>query len=139
MTAICPRCSAVRAAGHWVHDDDRLNEAKRDEGSDSVLCPGCDRLAKHRVDGVVTLRSRMLTEHREEAMNLIHNVADRASGNIAARIVDIEDHGAEIQVTTTDQHLAERIGKEFERAFSGELEIQWPKGEEFVRVLWERA
>lgn len=138
MTRICRDCDAIEIDGHWTHDADALSVAKR-KGTDTALCPGCDRVAKHRIDGVVTLTSGMLDEHREDALNLIRNVARRRQGSdVAARIASMEEHPGEIVVTTTDRHLAERIGKEFEKAFAGDLDIQWPKGEEFVRVFWRR-
>jgi NMD protein affecting ribosome stability and mRNA decay len=140
MTSVCPQCSAVRVQGHWSYDDRVLAATLKSGDFESVLCPGCERLAKHRVDGVVTLRSPLLDEHREEALNLIHNVAQkRLAHSVAARIAQIEEGPGEIRVATTEQHLAERIGKEFEKAYSGDLEIQWPKGEEFVRVTWARG
>ncbi len=72
-------------------------------------------------------------------MNLIHNEADkRRHKNVAARVVTVEDDADGLVVQTTEHSLAERIGKEFERAFSGVLNIQWLPKEEFVRVTWTR-
>lgn len=139
MTKICRQCEAIMTNSHWVYDDIAVSTAKRTHRFEYATCTGCERLAKKRVDGIVTLRSPLLDAHRGDAMNLIHNVAERShTTNVAARIAGIDERKGQITVTTTDRHLAERIGKEFEKAYSGRLDIKWPKGEEFVRVVWER-
>lgn len=103
------------------------------------LCPGCERIEKRRVDGIVILQGDFLKRHREDAVNLIHNIAEkRRLKNIAARIFDLVETEGGITVETTDRHLAESIGKEFEKAFHGHLDIQWLKKEEFARVIWRR-
>jgi NMD protein affecting ribosome stability and mRNA decay len=137
---VCRTCSAVERDGHWADDPAGAKALRADGGAQLVTCPGCDRIARRRVDGVVVLTSPMLDQHRDEALNLIRNVAERRhKSDVAARIVDIEEAPGRLTVTTTCRHLAERIGKEFEKAHSGSLDIRWPKGEEFVRVSWKRA
>jgi hypothetical protein len=42
-------------------------------------------------------------------------------------------------VTTTDVHLPQRIGRALERAWQGELDIQYAGDEYSVRARWRRG
>lgn len=43
-----------------------------------------------------------------------------------------------IAVTTTDVHLARRIGEALHRAYQGQLDIKYSQDEYLVRVNWTR-
>ncbi len=136
---ICPSCYAVCENQRWAFDEGKREMAMSTNGWEKQLCPGCERVARGQVDGVVHLRGDFLKTHREEAKNLIRSVAEKKlRKNIAARIYHIEEKGDEIIIETTDRSLAERLGKEFERAYSGHLDIQWQQGSAFARVYWTR-
>lgn len=136
---ICSRCMAVFDGHKWFYDEGEHAKLMRRKRADMVLCPGHERIAKRRIDGVVTLRGNFLREHYDEALNLINNIADRQlHRNVASRVYNIEQNGGGITVETTDKSLAERIGREFEKAFNGDLLIQWLQDADFVRVNWQR-
>ncbi len=136
---ICPSCYAVCVDQKWDFDEDARAKAMKGNGWQKQLCPGCERVAKGQVDGVVYLRGDFLNTHREEAKNLIRSVAQKKlHKNIAARIYHIEENKDEIVIETTDRVLAERLGKEFEKAYSGHLDIQWQHHSDFARVYWTR-
>ena len=85
------------------------------------------------------MKGNFLANHKEEAKHLIGNVAERKlRRNIAARICHFEEKDDEIVIETTDKALAERLGKEFEKAYSGTLDIQWLQADSFARVYWQR-
>lgn len=136
----CPKCFALFDGHKWFYDLPQLERLKKKKAVLAKLtCPGCERIEKKRVDGIVILQGDFLQRHRGEAINLIKNIAEkRRSKNIAARIFDFNETAEGITVETTDRHLAESIGKECEKAFHGHLDIQWLKKEEFVRVVWRR-
>jgi NMD protein affecting ribosome stability and mRNA decay len=136
---ICPSCYAVCSDQKWDFDEAVRAKAMKGNGWEKHLCPGCERVAKGQVDGVVYLRGDFLNTHREEAKNLIRSVAQKKlRKNIAARIYHIEEKKDEIVIETTDRVLAERLGKEFEKAYSGHLDIQWQQHSDFARVYWTR-
>lgn len=136
---ICGRCSAVYDGHKWYDDVDLHSELERGGTAEISLCPGDERLEKRRVDGVVTLNGEFLRKHKTEAVNLIHNISEKhRKRNIAARLLEVKEENGGIVVETTEVTLAEKIGKEFERAFSGSLNIDWLHGAEFVRVNWKR-
>jgi NMD protein affecting ribosome stability and mRNA decay len=136
---ICPACYAIFVEKRWTFDESMREKAMRKNHWEKCLCPGCDRVARGKVDGVVRLKGRFLADHKEEAKNLIRRVAEnKLKKNIAARIAHIEEKEDEIVIETTDQALAERLGKEFERAYHGHLDIQWQEKSSFARVFWQR-
>lgn len=103
------------------------------------MCPGCLRLERGIVEGVVHLEGGFLWHHDQEVRNLIKRVADnRRRRNVAARIASLEEGTEGWTIQTTDHSLAERMGKELERAFSGELHMSWQRKDQFVRVNWKR-
>lgn len=139
MIRICPRCDAVYHNLRWTFDRALHEKLKREKGVEKKLCPGCERIQKRHVDGVVTLKGKFLHQHKKEVLNMVMRIAQaRRKTNVAARILNLADHRDEIEIETTDRHLAERIGKELEKAFHGDMSIKWPKKEEFVRVNWKR-
>lgn len=136
---ICPSCYAVNDGQKWAFDEKARGKAMKGNGWEKHLCPGCERVARGQVDGVVYLRGDFLNAHKEEAKNLIRSVAQKKlHKNIAARIYHIEEKNGEMVIETTDRVLAERLGKEFEKAFSGHLDIQWQHHSDFARVYWTR-
>lgn len=138
-TKICSRCMAVYDGHKWFYDEGQHTRLMRTRNIELSLCPGHQRIEKRRVDGVVTLKGNFLMKHYDEAVNLINNIADRQlHRNVAARVYNMKKNGDGITVETTDKSLAERIGREFERAFNGNLIIQWLQGADFVRVNWQR-
>lgn len=58
--------------------------------------------------------------------------------NAASKILSITDCEDYIEILTTTEWLAVRIGKEMEKAFKGKLEIKRPTQEQFVQVRWSR-
>ncbi len=135
---VCPSCRAVCVDQHWMLEPER-RAFRKPETKESELCPGCERVSRGRVDGIVRLRGDFLARHKDEAKHLINNIAQRKlQKNIAARICRFEERDDEIVIETTDRTLAERLGKEFERAYSGKLDIKWQEKANFARVYWQR-
>jgi len=138
-TKICSRCMAVYDGHKWLYDEGEHARLMRTRKAEATLCPGHERIEKRRIDGVVTLKGNFLKSHYDEAINLINNIANKQlHRNVAARVYNMEQNGNGLTVETTDKSLAERIGREFERAFNGDLLIQWLQGADFVRVSWQR-
>jgi hypothetical protein len=50
----------------------------------------------------------------------------------------VEADGEGTLVTTTDTHLARRIGAALHDAYKGELEYRYNKQENLLRVAWSR-
>ena len=57
--------------------------------------------------------------------------------NPLERIIELKDMGDIVDITTTHEKLAQRIGKKVHKACQGELEIKWTK-DKITRVIWQR-
>ncbi|MHB1415299.1 MAG: BCAM0308 family protein [Chloroflexota bacterium] len=137
---LCPRCHAISEIKRWYYDEDRYQELKNKQEAQFAVCPGCERIERQIYEGDVVLRGPFLAQHKEEALHLIYHAEDQArQKNPISRLASVEDNGDEVKVITTTRWLAERIGKEFRKAFNGDLEIQRLPREKFSRVRWERA
>jgi hypothetical protein len=106
---------------------------------ESRMCPGDQRIENGQVEGVVTLSGAFLGTHREEVKNVVNRVArEGRHRNVAARIFEMVEQDNTLVIETTDEHLAERMGKEVEKAFKGDLKIKWQEKDTFARVTWRR-
>jgi hypothetical protein len=137
---VCPRCGAVYDGHRWIPEPDaELERLLAKKAHETRLCPGDLRLERRQVEGVVTLRGLFMKPHIDEIKNLIKRVArDGRKRNVAARVFDITEDEGSLVIETTDEHLAERMGKEVEKAFKGKLEIKWQEKDAFARVVWQR-
>lgn len=138
-TLICPRCHAISDRKRWYFDERRYRRLVGQTGIGVRTCPGCERLDRKLYEGEVHLRSPLLLQNKQQALGMIRNEARKSMlENPIARVAIVQDHGEEIAVLTTTAFLAERIGKEFKKAFDGRLLIDRLFREKFARVTWER-
>lgn len=138
--AACTECQAVYQRRHWFFDHDAYVRETMQPATRMVLCPACQKIRDRYAEGQVTLRaSSFLAEHKEEIVRLIHNEEERAKGfNPLERLVELTDSEEGIVVTTTNEKLAQRIGRSLKSAYHGQTTYQWsdPK---FLSVEWSRS
>ena len=139
-TALCPGCHALFRHRRWFFDEDLYLEVKDRPEVHSLTCPACLKKEHGYFEGEVSvLHSPFLNNHREEIMNLIHNEEERAKGvNPLERIVAITEEKNRMIVTTTNERLAQRIGRELNKAYRGRTEYHWSEDTKLLRVTWER-
>jgi hypothetical protein len=76
-----------------------------------------------------------LPERRQEIEQLVRHVEERErKEHPMKRIMDLEASDEGMVVRTTDLHLARDFGTALERAYGGELKIDY--AEDVVRVTW---
>ena len=130
--AVCPQCGVIYHKGRW-------QRAARPEKANEHLCPACHRVNDRNPAGYVTLAGPYLDAHSEDMLRLIRNEEAReAKDHPLQRIMEIENREGVVTVTTTDVHLARRIGDALRGAFHGELVIKYSPDEYLVRVYWKR-
>jgi len=135
--AVCGRCGAVYRNKRWYLHLDITDEERR--GAKEVLCPACRRTQDHMPEGIVVLEGEFLARHKEEILNLVRNEEEDAMGlNPLERIMEVKDKGDKVEITTTSEHLAQRIGRAVHSAYSGELEIKFSQDVRLTRVHWRR-
>lgn len=127
----CASCGAVFRDGRWQWIED--------SGAAPVTCPACQRIEDRYPAGFVTLSGEFLQEHRDEILGLVHKVETREkSQHPLKRLMEVRDEGGEISITTTDLQLARSIGEALQHAYEGELDYQYTKAADSLRVTWKR-
>jgi len=128
----CPVCGAVFTGGRWTW-------STADENANEELCPADQRIKDKVAAGVVTINGAFFDSHRDEIVSLIKNQEKLEKGrHPLERLMSIKPSGKGLRVETTGIHLARRLGDALEGAYQGKLEFNYLKGQEKVRVSWER-
>ncbi len=139
---ICPTCHAVCRNRRWVIDEKEFAALTR-KGAVTVAvwrrCPACRKIEDGFPAGMVTLSGGYLRGHREDILNLVRNEERRAMGiNPLERIIRMEEKGEKMEIATTDEKLAQRIGREVRKACGGTVEYKWSEDSKLLRVNWAR-
>lgn len=139
-TTICPECHAIQEHHRWVMDERRAGMMlKKKEGVSLRRCPACRKTADGFPFGLVSLEGAYLAFHHDEILNLVRNEEKRAMGfNPMARIMYLRESGGRVEVATTDEKLAQRIGRELRKACHGTVEYKWSEDAKLLRVRWSR-
>jgi hypothetical protein len=90
--------------------------------------------------GFVYLDGSFYVTHQKEIEQLLQNEAARAEAdNPLARIMEFT-RGKEHQLTvsTTTEHLAQRLGHALEKAFAGHTQYDFSHENKLARVMWQR-
>lgn len=136
-TAVCSRCRAVWHEKRWHVESPKLAHLLSQAEIAAIVCPACHQLEEGLYDGEVLLEGEVLRRERAAAMGLIHHVEQAVRmGNPMNRIGALDPSEGSIVVHTIGRFLAERIGKEFLKAYHGTLTIDRQKDGLFVRVRW---
>ena len=138
-TAICKKCGMIYRNKRWLLDEAELNRLSVESGVTKVLCEACQRMADDNPAGVVTLSGSYLQEHENDILNMIKRTEARSrTKNPLGRIMEINQEGNVLTISTTEDKLAQKLGREIYKAHRGELHYQWSHDQEFVRVNWSR-
>ena len=134
-----PEGASCKGCGIVYHNKRWQTESTQGESKVEVLCPACQRMKDHNPAGVVTLSGPYLASHKEEILNTIkQQEAKSREKNPIGRIMEIKEDGERITVTTTEDKLAQKLGREIYKSQKGELHYQWSHDQRMVRVEWMR-
>ncbi|MDO8683825.1 MAG: BCAM0308 family protein [Armatimonadota bacterium] len=137
---VCSECKSVYHDQRWYLESqaqEALKKSKTELGY--TVCPACLKIRDKMPGGIVHLAGAFLISHKDEILNLIHNEGDRAKSiNPLERVMDIETVNAGMDVLTTNERLAQRIGKALHRAYHGEVSYNWSQDTKLARVNWRR-
>jgi len=129
---VCPRCLAVYHEGRWQW-------LSRPPEAHEQICPACHRVADRYPAGSVMLRGEFLQQHKQEVLNIArHQEALARAEHPLARIIEIKENEDGTLITTTDPHLARRIGEAVHHACAGELDFHYAEESNVLRVTWKR-
>ena len=136
---VCTVCHAIYRNKRWYLKEQEYVEVRESEESHKTVCPACRKMKELYPEGVVTLKGNYLWKHEEEIINILRSTENNAMGkNPLERIMSIKPEGDEMVIETTEEKLAEHIGRALHRAHQGELKIDWSDNHSLCRVTWER-
>jgi NMD protein affecting ribosome stability and mRNA decay len=136
---VCTKCHAIYNNKRWTLDKDLYEKKIEQKNTNKVLCPACRKVKDKFPGGIVKLRGEFLTDHRNEILRLVKNEEKRARGfNPLERIMSIEDIQDGIEITTTNEKLAQKIGKSLQKAYQGRVHYKWSDDTKLLRAEWER-
>jgi len=136
---VCRKCGASYRNRHWTMEPEEVREGVSEPVAGTVICPACQRMADDNPAGIVTLQGDYLLEHEDEILNILkHTEARSRQKNPLARIMEIRQDADVITIATTEDKLAQKLGREVYKAHRGELHYQWSHENRLVRVAWNR-
>ena len=128
--SVCPVCRLVYENGRW-------QQGNAPEGAPSEICPACHRMRDRFPAGYVTIEGPFAYEHRAEILRTARNFAERMQAeHPLERIMAVEEAGEKLEITTTDIHLAQGIGRALYHAYHGSLVYSFSESEYQLRVTW---
>ncbi|HET9787746.1 MAG TPA: BCAM0308 family protein [Pyrinomonadaceae bacterium] len=139
---VCETCGAVYANRRWTAPDTAEGEKKHKHWrpSQMTVCPACEQIRSGEPRGFVYLDGAFFVAHHEEIEQLLNNEAERAAeDNPLARILEWRpDDGHKLTVTTTTEHLAQRLAHALVKAFKGWAHYDFSHENKLARVSWQR-
>lgn len=136
--AICEWCYSVYRNKRWYADQRIFMEVSKKHGVIKVVCPACLKMRDNFPGGILTLKGKGILLYKKDLMNLIRNEEERARGlNPLERIMSIREDGyGNIIISTTNEKLAQRLGREIKKAFHGSVSYHWSHDNKLLRVDW---
>ena len=140
--AKCGTCGAVYADRRWMSAGAPRKAGKEKHWIPQTItvCPACKQKHAGIAAGFVYISGDFLPSHRPEIEHLLVNEAERASvdnplGQIMGRETDEEGR---LVISTTTEHLAQRLGHALEKAFDGAIRYDFSHENKLARVYWHR-
>lgn len=139
--SVCEGCRAVNMNKRWYAEGDVDVNALRNPEAAKSICPACLKMRDNFPGGIVTLKGNFVLPHKKELMRLIKNEEERARGlNPLERVMSVKEDGhGSLVISTTNEKLAQRLGRAVKKAFHGAVAYHWSHDNKLVRVDWERA
>lgn len=135
---VCPKCHAISRKKRWYLDEAEYALLAR-TGAVLRHCPACRKIMDGFPSGVVTLRGKFLQTHHGDLLAIVRNEERRArETNPLERIMEIRDGDERVEILTTDEKLAQRIGREIRKAYRGTVSYKWSEDANLIRVDWSR-
>ncbi len=136
----CEVCHAVYRNKRWYAAPDVSASETTHPNALAVVCPACLKIRDNFPGGIVTLKGGYVLAHKDALLNLIKNEENRARGlNPLERVMAIKENGyGSIVISTTNEKLAQRIGRAIGKAFHGKVTYRWSHDNKLARVDWVR-
>ncbi|MGA8262660.1 MAG: BCAM0308 family protein [Arenicellales bacterium] len=129
---VCPDCGAVYSQGRWAWGEAPATAHK-------APCPACQRISDQVPAALLSLSGDFFQAHKDEIVRLIENYETRERAeHPLKRIMSVREEDGALVVAFTDSHLARGTGEALHHAYQGELDHQYMKSDNLLRVAWRR-
>lgn len=138
--AVCGRCGSRYEGRRWVSPAVVASRRGPARGRvRDVICPACKQIASGLPSGFLSIGGAFVMIHRGDIEQLLRNEAARAAlDNPLGRIMTWEPKADGFVVTTTTEHLAQRLGHALEKAYGGTVVYDFSHENKVARVAWRR-
>jgi RNase P subunit RPR2 len=138
--SMCEGCRAVYMNKRWYAGNVVFTTAKKKSEIVTVVCPACMKIRDNFPGGIVTLKGDYVLPHKTDLMNLVRNEEERAHElNPLERVIAVKENGlGSIVISTTNEKLAQHIGRAIKKAFHGDVSYRWSHDNKLARVDWIR-
>jgi hypothetical protein len=136
---VCSDCGAVYVRRRWTKSGSVVRQ-HQPHPMQITVCPACKQNRAGEPRGFVFVDGAFARLHEQEIENLLWNEVQRASeDNPLARILEWKKGNEhQLTVTTTTEHLAQRLGHALEKAFCGNVRYDFSHENKLARVSWQR-
>ena len=137
---VCAVCLALWHDKHWSLTagvaTESLGGAKK---SANVLCPACKKVRDDFAEGYVEISGDFAVRHMDEIMKILLAKEARAMRiNPLERIIGMRKGKKSLEVRTTTEKLAQRLGRMLGKTLNGNVAYKWSKDTKVARVSWTR-
>jgi hypothetical protein len=130
--SVCEDCRVVFSKGIFKW------ETKPPKNAYKMNCPACLRIRDNFEGGLLFLEGTFLENHKDELINLVKNTEKlEKATHPMERVMEIKDNGDTMEIKTTYEHLARRIGDSIEKAYKGVLNYNYLE-DKHIRINWKR-
>jgi len=139
--AVCGLCGALYFKRRWIGaDSEHGAEENHFRPAKVTTCPACIQIQGGAPSGYVYVKGSFFIAHRDEVESLLRNEAERAAeDNPLARIMLWKENGdGKLTLSTTTEHLAQRLGHALEKAYDGKVDYDFSHENKLARVTWQR-
>jgi hypothetical protein len=139
--AVCPGCGAVYVKRRWSHTPGA--RARVSAAADPVsvrVCRSCRQRTSGVPHGYLHIDGEFFPAHRTDIERLLRNEVGRAQeDNPLHQVLNWEDFGGgTLLITTSTEHLAQRLGHALEKAYDGEALYGFSHRNKLAHVWWHR-
>ena len=139
--SVCEGCRSVYMNKRWYYEGVVDETALKNPDAAKIVCPACLKMRDNFPGGIVTLKGDYVLSHKHDLIRLIKNEEERARGlNPLERVMSMKENGyGSLVIATTNERLAQRLGRAIKKAFHGDVAYNWSHDNKLVRVDWVRA
>jgi len=134
---ICKQCGIFYYQKGWHSQLDYFKHIeKSDHPVSFVLCPSCDMIKKGQYEGYIKITGTP-TKYLDDLVHLAHNFCEKDwERNPLHRLIDIKRLKNNIEITTTENQLAQKLSNKIKQTFKpASVTISHGKGEsDVVRI-----